>query len=169
MLLAWRNRALEARVVELRAALERADARPLAVGDLLPELELERLDGTRLALPESAGRTDAASRGTLLFVSSAACDACAEVRDTWEAVARAAARSNVACVELVLDGTPAATRPGRWSYPAALPVGDPWRFVRKLRAVPAALLIDPAGRVAFVVHGTPHDRLPDRLARFLSD
>jgi hypothetical protein len=86
------------------------------------------------------------------------------VRPVWDALASLCAGSHLRVLELVLDAQPSNVLPHRTTHRATHPLltsgGDCAALVRRLPAVPAAILVDADGRVRRSFYGPRQDGLP---------
>lgn len=142
------NRDLTRRVEELSGELAREPRPPLGPGDPMPDLAL--FDARSRSVPLLDPQ---ASLGTLLLVSSAGCDACANVTEAWGAVVRRCRAYPLRILELVVDADPSAlpqSGPGRTVVAAG---GDAWTLLGRIPGVPAALLVDAQGTVQRAFYG----------------
>lgn len=158
MVLAIRNRDLQGLVGALQRARTQGESSLLVEGAPLPELRLLDTAGIQFEVNSTRGEA-----GTLLFVSSSACDSCQEVRTTWEAVALSESGSLVHTIEFVVDGTVASARSLETIYPIAVPGHDGSWLLQELAGVPASILMDRSGVVQRVLYGEQQTHLPQAV------
>lgn len=161
--LALRVRSLNVRVGLLIRSVLAAERPALVEGDSLPALSLIDAEGRDVALLDPA-----TSAGTLLLVSSASCGACDEVRPVWDELASQCAGSHLRVLELVLDAQPGDVPPRGATHPVLTSGGDSAALVRRLAALPAAILVDAEGRVRRSFYGPQQAGLAGAIEEELS-
>lgn len=152
--LVLRNRSLADELTALQSVVAAKPRPPLVEGDELPRISLFDTTGAAVDPVSSDDHT-----ATLLFVSSAACDACGALRPLWNRAAERARGSHLRVLELVLDADAADLAERDAPYPLVTEGGDAWALLARLRGVPAALLVDDSGRVLRSFYGEGHEGL----------
>ena len=163
--LVLRNRELSVRLEEVMGLVRASESSrvvaPLA-GSAFPGGVLRRTDGDEV-------RLDGLARGggTLLFVSSPACDYCEEARPVWETTRRLVEGTPLRVFGLVLEADPNAIEPAAYDYAVLTPDDRGARLFEHLLGVPATLLVDAAGIVREVVYGSDASALEEVVEAFL--
>lgn len=152
------NRDLRARMTVLAA--EKARAGGLDLGQRLAPIRLTDSAGAPVTVDFEGGST-----GTLLLVHASGCDACAATVPLWREAVASAARPDVRVLCLQTDGADGATL-ALEGLPRSLAIPlPPSGWLAAIPAVPATLLLDDRGRLAWSNFGELDAQATRDLAR----
>lgn len=164
VLLAVQNLQLKRRLADAGAAQRPEPA--FAPGETIGPLSVVDDRGETLTLLDGA-----TGRPTLLLVFTSTCPACRATFPIWRDVAARAAATGTDVVGVRLDAgpgeDPASALPPEIVFPVYAPDHDAPGAMRRVRSVPATVLLDASGTVAAIWSGTLDEGAVRELEREL--